>query len=115
MRVTVASCTWNRNRLLDQSLSEMRKLRIPSNLNWEFMVANNNNCTDDSDAVITRHQKVLPIQGLHESRQGHSNARNCAIDAARSDLLTWTDDDVLVDSEWLAAYVGAAERWPDTD
>ena len=27
--------------------------------------------------------------------------------------MLWTDDDVLVDPEWLAEYVRAAEAWPD--
>ena len=45
---------------------------------------------------------------LLEPEQGHSNARNCAIGAAEGELLIWTDDDVLVDENWLAAYAAAA-------
>jgi hypothetical protein len=33
--------------------------------------------------------------------------------AARGRYLIWTDDDVLVDPGWLAAYADAARRWPD--
>ena len=36
------------------------------------------------------------------------------MEAARGDLVVWTDDDVLVDPEWLFAYIGAAEQWPET-
>ncbi len=34
MKVTVAICTWNRADLLDQTLAEMRKLRIPVGVDW---------------------------------------------------------------------------------
>ncbi len=112
MIVTVAICTWNRARLLDKTLAELHNLRIPPEIEWELLVVNNN-CTDDTDDVVARHAKHLPLRRLFEPAQGLSNARNCAVAAARGDLILWTDDDVLVDSEWLAAYVSAAEKWPD--
>jgi glucosyl-dolichyl phosphate glucuronosyltransferase len=112
MLVTVAICTWNRSKLLDQTLTRMRELRIPEGLTWELLIVNNN-CTDDTDQVISRHSGTLPIKRLFEPKQGHSNARNSAMREARGDLLIWTDDDVLVDLDWLANYVGAAERWPE--
>ncbi len=112
MIVTVAICTWNRAKLLDQTLTEMRKLRIPPGIEWELLVVNNH-CTDETDAVIARHRGALPIQRLFEPRHGLSNARNCAVSTARGELLIWTDDDVIVDPEWLTAYKEAAARWPD--
>ena len=111
MNLTVAICSWNRASLLDQTLTEMRKLRIPSGVDWELLVVNNNS-TDTTDAVIARHSAALPLRRLFEPKQGQSNARNCAIDAAKGDFLIWTDDDVLVDENWLAEYVRAAEAWP---
>jgi glycosyltransferase involved in cell wall biosynthesis len=112
MHLTVALCTWNRARLLDRTLARMRELDVPSGLAWELLVVNNN-CTDDTDAVITRHADALPLRRLFEPRQGLSNARNCALDHARGDLLIWTDDDVLVEPGWLAAYVRAAADYPE--
>ena len=111
MNATVAICTWNRAKLLDQTLEQMRQLRIPDGVQWELLVVNNN-CTDDTDAVLQRHADHLPLRRLFESKQGHSNARNCAVAAARGELLVWTDDDVLVDTEWLSAYAEAARLWP---
>jgi glycosyltransferase involved in cell wall biosynthesis len=112
MRVTVAICTWNRAELLDQTLQQMQRLRIPDRVDWELLVVNNN-CTDKTDEVIGCHAGTLPLQRLLERKQGHSHARNCAVAAATGELLLWTDDDVLVDSEWLAAYVDAAQRQPE--
>ncbi len=112
MDVTVAICTWNRAKLLDATLAQMCKLRIPSGITWELLVVDNN-CTDDTPAVIERYADLLPIRRLVEKGQGISYARNCVHRNAAAELLLWTDDDVLVDTEWIVAYVRAAERWPN--
>ncbi len=90
----------------------MRKLRIPDGSDWELLVVNNNS-TDATDETIGRHAKNLPIRRIFEPRQGKSHACNTAVAAARGDLLLWTDDDVLVDPDWLSAYSSAARRWPN--
>ncbi len=112
MDITVAICTWNRSKLLDQTLTRMRTLKLPEQATWELLVVNNNS-TDDTDAVLAAHAPHLPLVKLFEPKQGHSNARNCAIDHARSDLLIWTDDDVLVEPDWLAEYLKAATAYPE--
>ena len=112
MKITVAICTWNRQALLDQTLAQMHKLRIPEGVNWELLVVNNN-CTDSTDEVIAKHSRFLPIRRILESLAGLSNARNAAVREATGDYLLWTDDDVLVDESWIEAYVSAFERWPE--
>lgn len=114
MLISVGICTWNRADLLDQTLSEMGKLVIPAGIEWELLVVNNN-CTDDTDDVLSCHAKKLPLRRQFEAKQGHSHARNCAVRAARGELLIWTDDDVLVDANWLAAYVTAADKYPEAN
>lgn len=109
--VTVAICTWNRAALLDQTLERMKCLEIPEGVTWELLVVNNN-CTDNTDEIIQKHSQALPIKRLFEPKQGHSNARNCAIDHAQGELMLWTDDDVLVDSRWLVEYGVEAKKSP---
>jgi glycosyltransferase involved in cell wall biosynthesis len=99
-------------KLLDETLARLQELHIPEGVIWELLVVNNC-CTDNTDEVISRHGARLPLRRLHEPRPGLSNARNCALGAARGDLLIWTDDDVLVDSRWLEEYVRAAHDWPE--
>lgn len=111
MKVTVAICTWNRCKLLDQTLAEMHKLLIPPAVEWELLVVNNN-CTDETDTVIARHAEQLPIRRLFEPKQGIANARNCAARAASGELLLWADNDVLVDRNWVEEFVRAAANWP---
>jgi glucosyl-dolichyl phosphate glucuronosyltransferase len=111
-RYTVAICTWNRCALLEQTLDRMAALAVPAAVTWELVVVNNN-CTDDTDAVISRFEARLPIRRLFEPVPGLSNARNHAVREAKGDYIIWTDDDVLVAPEWLAAYVDAFQRHPE--
>jgi GT2 family glycosyltransferase len=111
MQISVVICTWNRAAWLHRTLTEMHRLRVPPGVDWELLVVNNN-CDDDTDEVLARHAAALPLRRLFEHRQGLSHARNTAIQAARGELILWTDDDVLVDAGWLTAYVDAARRWP---
>ena len=90
----------------------MTKLRIPAGVEWKLLVANNH-CTDNTDEVIARFADRLPIRRVFESRLGKSYACNLLVREATGDLILWTDDDVLVDSEWLVAYLDAAKAWPE--
>jgi glucosyl-dolichyl phosphate glucuronosyltransferase len=110
--ITIAVCTWNRSESLSATLSSLQQLTIPSDINWELLIVNND-CTDDTDAVIERFADALPIRLLHEKRPGLSNARNCAIAAAKGDYILWTDDDAILDPNWLVAYINAFRTWPN--
>ena len=107
MKITVAICTWNRSALLAQTLEGMTALRIPAELDWELLVVDNNS-KDDTKEVAARFAPRLPLRYVFEEKPGLSHARNCALREASAPYLMFTDDDVLVDADWLAA---AAETW----
>jgi glycosyltransferase involved in cell wall biosynthesis len=111
MHVTAIICTWNRARSLARTLDSFARLEIPQDVTWELLVVNNK-CNDETDRVIAQHADRLPIRRLFEARAGKSHAANAAVRNATGELLLWTDDDVVVDASWLAAYVAAARAWP---
>lgn len=108
--VTVAICTWNRARSLERVLTAMADLRIPPGTRWEVVVVNNNS-TDDTDAVITRHTERIPLRRLFEPVPGISHARNRAVAETVSDFLLWIDDDALPHPDWLSAHLEAFNRF----
>jgi glucosyl-dolichyl phosphate glucuronosyltransferase len=112
MLLTIAICTWNRSMLLRQTLDQMTRLAIPEGISWELLVVNNNS-SDTTEEVIKSFSGSLPIRYLFEPETGLSNARNCAVRHARGEYIIWTDDDVLVDRNWLASYAGAFVQYPD--
>jgi glycosyltransferase involved in cell wall biosynthesis len=98
-------CTYNRSRLLGETLAALQGM-APSDVSAEIIVVDNNS-TDDTPLVIAeaaRHSRV-PVVVLHESRQGKSFALNRGLDAARGDIVVLTDDDVLPARDWLSRIV----------
>jgi hypothetical protein len=89
----------------------MHGLDIPPGVDWELLVVNNNS-TDTTDDVIERHSHILPIRRLFEPKPGKSHALNLAIRESRGEYILWTDDDVLVDRNWVVGYCEAFKRHP---
>lgn len=112
MRLTVAICTWNRADLLDATLECLTRLEVGDDLAWEIVVVDNN-CTDQTPDVLESFTGRLPLVRVSEPKPGLSHARNRAIAAASGDYIAWTDDDVLVDRDWLSAYRDAIAAHPD--
>jgi len=111
MLATIAICTLNRAESLRRTLESLVAMQIPNGLPWEVVVINNG-CTDHTDEIIASFAKRLPIRRHIEPQRGVSRARNRAVDMAKGDYIVWTDDDVVVDPGWLAAYTEAFRRWP---
>lgn len=113
-KVDIAVCTWNRADLLSDTLASFSKLSIVPPVRLRVIIVDNNS-TDSTAEVIRDFQNSdfaskNPVVALTETRQGHTYSRNCAIDAADSDLMIWTDDDVEVSADWVTRYVEAANQ-----
>ncbi len=111
MHVTVTISTWNRATLLDGTLTSLAQVTIPRGVTWEVIVANNNS-TDETEEVLRKHSRRLPLTRLFVPQQGKSYAMNQVVDRLGGDLVLWTDDDVCFSRDWVASYLDAAQRWP---
>ncbi|HTU02850.1 MAG TPA: glycosyltransferase [Candidatus Sulfotelmatobacter sp.] len=104
LRVTVAIITYNRSRFLRQALAGIVRQDFPSD-RWELLVIDNNS-TDDTRDVVTAFVSANPApRRVVETRQGLDFGRNRAVEEARGDLIVLVDDDILVETDWLAQLV----------
>ena len=110
--VTVGICTRNRGPLLRTSLEQLARTAVPDDVTWEVVVVDNGS-TDGTARVLEAMASQLPLRALRFDTPGKSHALNHAIQHARGDYILWTDDDVLVDQQWITSYVAAFRRWPD--
>lgn len=110
--VSVVVCTRNREAMLSDLLDSMVRLLIPPDLRWELIIVDNGS-TDETARVVSRYKGQLPVRRVEEPLPGLSHARNRGVREARGRYICWTDDDVLVDPRWLAAYVEAFARHPE--
>lgn len=110
--VTVLICTRNRAAQLAQALASAAQMAVPPDLRWELVVVDNGS-SDDTQETALGFSDLLPIRVVREDTPGLSHARNRGVAEARGRYICWTDDDVLIDRDWLAAYAAAFQRHPE--
>lgn len=112
MQISPVLCTRNRAGQLRCTLASATRMRIPDGLAREFVLVDNGS-TDHTADVVADFDGLLPIRRVVELVPGLSNARNCGLAAARGDYICWTDDDMIIDANWLAARTEAFARHPE--
>lgn len=110
--ITVIICTRNRAESLRRVLTSASDMQSHSELNWELLLVDNGSA-DDTALVAKSFTDQLPIRYVLEERPGLSNARNRGVIEARGKYICWTDDDVIIDKNWLASYAEAFSQYPN--
>jgi O-antigen biosynthesis protein len=109
--VTVAIASF---RNVDPTIECVRRVLHSTWPALEVVVVDN-----DADGTALRGAMAAAFDGddrvrwVHEPRQGLSFARNAGLAAARGEIVIFTDDDVLVDRQWVTRLVGAFDAAAD--
>jgi len=120
MHLTIAIATWNRAALLAETLVSLATLRVPDDVTWDIVVCDNNS-SDHTKQVVEDAKGAAPLLQqpllrelayLFEPTQGKSHALNRILREARGEWVLLLDDDVVVDPDWVAAYLRAIARYP---
>jgi glycosyltransferase involved in cell wall biosynthesis len=103
MDISVVLATYNRAASLQITLKSFAKLRIPPTLDWELLIVDNNS-NDSTAATVLRYidRHGPRVRYIFEGKQGRSAALNAGIAAAQGQVIAFTDDDVVLDPDWLA-------------
>jgi glycosyltransferase involved in cell wall biosynthesis len=102
MKITVILCTYNRCQDLVNALSSVAASRLPESVEWEVLVVDNNS-SDQTREAVEGFLRRYPgrFRYLFEPQQGKSHALNAGIRETQSEILAFTDDDAIVDPDWL--------------
>jgi glycosyltransferase involved in cell wall biosynthesis len=114
MEFSIIICTCNSAQRLPLTLDSIKRLVIPENAAGELIVVDNNS-TDDTKSVIENFapKMPLPLRYCFEPDQGLSHARNTGIDFAKGRLIIFTDDDCIVDANWIIEILAAFRSDPE--
>lgn len=110
MDLSIIVCTYNRAESLRDTLAALKALRAAPGREWEVVVVDNNS-RDHTRQVVLETQKGWPrLRYEFEGAQGLSHARNHGIEAARGEVLLFTDDDVLPEPDWMETALAGLAR-----
>src|SRR5262245_38122644 len=87
--------TYNRQRLLRETLASIAAMNVPGGVNIELIVINNN-CTDTTSEVFERAREVsrIPCRMVIETHQGLCYSRNRGLQEAQYEHVIYLDDDI---------------------
>jgi glycosyltransferase involved in cell wall biosynthesis len=109
--ISIILCTYNRCESLRITLNSLAQVTPPGDTAWELIVVDNNS-TDQTQEVVTlfRQSSGLTVRYVFEGRPGLSYARNAGIENAGGDIIIFTDDDVLLENNWLVRVKAAFDQ-----
>jgi glycosyltransferase involved in cell wall biosynthesis len=111
--IDVIICTYNNAPLLDCTLDALRRQRVESDVEWSVLVVNNN-CADDTEAVVRRHATdfPVPLTMAYEPEQGLTPARLRGVRETTAEWVAFVDDDCIVASDWIEGAAAFAREHP---
>ena len=113
IRVSIIIPTHNRAELLRQTLKSLIQLIIQPGTSVELLVIANA-CTDETVHLCQALRDTMPFsfRCITESQVGLGYARNRGLLEAEGEIIAFLDDDVSVDSHWLAGLLEIFDRYP---
>jgi glycosyltransferase involved in cell wall biosynthesis len=105
--LTLVIVTRNGAATLPALFEALSRIEVPAG-GWKLVLADNGS-TDDTRIVVERYQASLPIKYVFEPKPGVNVARNVALRYLEGNLVVFTDDDTIPDTDWLTSLHGVAE------
>ncbi|HML02447.1 MAG TPA: glycosyltransferase [Candidatus Bathyarchaeia archaeon] len=98
--ISIVICTLNRRRLLRDCLNSILKMEYPKS-RYEMIIVDGGS-TDGTEELC---KDFSEIRFITEGRFGLAYARNKGAELARGSIVAYTDDDCVVDVQWLRSLV----------
>ena len=100
--ITVAICTYNRERYLPQLFDSILRQTLPGN-RFEVILVNNNSPgnTQEIGNEFSENNPEIHYRYFLETNQGLSHARNRCIREAHGEYITFLDDDAFIQEDYL--------------
>jgi GT2 family glycosyltransferase len=111
MRISVVIPTYNRRRLLMQTLETLTTQSLSSD-RYEVVIGIDGS-TDDTREALERFHPAYPLRWVYQRNGGIANATNTAARQAEHEVLLFLDDDQLASPDLLRAHLDTHERCGD--
>jgi glucosyl-dolichyl phosphate glucuronosyltransferase len=108
LAASVIVCTRNRAEYLNETLESLSRQNCRER--FEVVIVDNGSADDTPQVIQTWCRRHCHFRSVRENRTGLSAAKNAGAQSALGRLLLFTDDDVLVDHQWVHSYLDLFAR-----
>ena len=107
--ISVVMATYNRSALLELQLQAFKNQTLPKD-RFEIIIVNDGS-EDETELVLINWTFLLPnLRFYTQPNSGPAVARNQGVEIARGEVIAFTDDDCIVDPNWLENIQSAFEN-----
>lgn len=112
MGISIIICTYNRSEMLRETLQSLLIQDGVAGIDYEVIIVDNNSNDNTKELVsVFMPEFKSRLRYIFEPRQGKSYALNTAIENAKGEILAFTDDDIILDKNWLMAGYEAFKKY----
>lgn len=110
--VTVIIPTFNRGDVLLEALSELARVDYPAD-RWEAIVVDDGS-TDDTESAVRSwiEESQAPVRYIRQKNSGPAAARNRGAAEAKSGILIFIDNDIMVKPDFIRAHLETLDANP---
>ena len=101
MKISIIIATYNRSYSLVKMIGSLLAINTDISFDYEIIIIDNNSKDNTKEIVEAFILKDDKVKYFFEAKQGKSYAMNAGINHANGEILAFTDDDVLLDKNWL--------------
>lgn len=109
--LSVVVATYKRYDVLPDAIESLRRQSLPGS-HIEIIVVDNSPDQGKAAAIGKRYQGIPGLIYHLEPIPGLSNARNVGTAIASADIVSFVDDDAIVDPDWASEIAAAFEKFP---
>ncbi|MDP2907444.1 MAG: glycosyltransferase family 2 protein [Nanoarchaeota archaeon] len=109
--ISVIVPTYNRSDLLNKCLSSLINQTFLKKF-YEIIVIDDGSNDNTKNIVLKFKRKYPDISYFYQKNQGHSIARNKGISNSKGKFIAFTDDDCIVEKDWIKKIVKTFEKYP---
>lgn len=113
-KISVAICTYNREKYLPQLFASILSQSLERS-SFEVLLINNNSPGNTQELFAKFSSKNPDIIGRYflETQQGLSFSRNRALHESNAPCITFLDDDAFIDSNYLKEVLNSFDSYPN--
>lgn len=107
--ISIVMATYNRANLLAKQLIAFENQTLDKS-RFEVVIVNDGSPDRTEQLLNNWSRRYLNLKVIHKENGGPASARNTGVEYASTDLIAFTDDDCIVDSDWLENILKAFQK-----